>query len=456
MKKYFIYSLIVSICPSLCFGASIRYNQLVREKQRKLEELEKCLGTTNGLKIAGISTLGLTAVGVSTDIAQAKTKSEYDNKIGKIDRKIETAKQDFIDKKAKIEKKKADAAEQDRKNHTLRNVVASDIEKINKLDGKIGDTAVLHGYNTNELPGDLGNKVESSIKEFEGRCEVVSNKTGVKKAGTESSVSNCRIANVLTEDSVLSDLKECEVYKCIAEECDDETHVLKGGTCNQKDKDCTDEAKKKDMYATSAEKNSDGKCQIKSCEYGYKPKNNKCEQIQNENTKTVTNTVKSNEDKSKKTDTEIVENACKKALTGLVGIEYVSKSARLEKDNDPKLVYDEYICTGYRKSTGNYFGTDEGGDCAGSLFTGLAPTSWKVEFDYSNNISGDSRCEGSTCYCRITQHNIGDCSRDKYKFVESHSEANEHNCKYDCAFECADKIYSDEDFRYKMFNVVDD
>ena len=71
MKKYFLFGLIVAIMPSICFGASARYTQLVREKQRKMAELEKCMGATNGLKIAGLSTLGLTAVGVAGNIAEA-------------------------------------------------------------------------------------------------------------------------------------------------------------------------------------------------------------------------------------------------------------------------------------------------------------------------------------------------------------------------------------------------
>ena len=72
MKKYFLFGLMVAIMPNLCCGASARYTQLVREKQQKMEELEKCMGSSNGLKIAGISTLGLTAVGVAGNIYEAK------------------------------------------------------------------------------------------------------------------------------------------------------------------------------------------------------------------------------------------------------------------------------------------------------------------------------------------------------------------------------------------------
>ena len=83
MKKYFLMGLIVAIMPSICFGASARYTQLVREKQRKMAELEKCMGATNGLKIAGLSTLGLTAVGVAGNVAEAQKIKELDDYIEK-------------------------------------------------------------------------------------------------------------------------------------------------------------------------------------------------------------------------------------------------------------------------------------------------------------------------------------------------------------------------------------
>lgn len=83
MKKYFLFGLIVAIMPSICFGASARYTQLVREKQRKMVELEKCMGATNGLKIAGLSTLGLTAVGVAGNVAEAQKIKELDDYIEK-------------------------------------------------------------------------------------------------------------------------------------------------------------------------------------------------------------------------------------------------------------------------------------------------------------------------------------------------------------------------------------
>lgn len=88
--------------PSLCLGASARYTQLVREKQRKMAELEKCMGATNGLKIAGISTLGLTAVGVVGNIAEAQKLNELDADIKKADEKIQDKEKEIATEQKKI------------------------------------------------------------------------------------------------------------------------------------------------------------------------------------------------------------------------------------------------------------------------------------------------------------------------------------------------------------------
>jgi hypothetical protein len=92
MKKYFLIGLIVAIMPNICAAESASVSNLIREKQRKMEELEKCMGASKGLKIAGISTLGVTAAGVAGNIVEAKVLSDYDKKIETADKKIESAK----------------------------------------------------------------------------------------------------------------------------------------------------------------------------------------------------------------------------------------------------------------------------------------------------------------------------------------------------------------------------
>lgn len=109
MKKYFVSFLLLMLVPGMCLGASARYTQLVREKQNKMEELEKCMGSTKGLKIAGVSTLGLTAAGVAANIYEAKTIKTNEKTIEKNDKRIKTAQEEVDDLTAKKAKREADA-----------------------------------------------------------------------------------------------------------------------------------------------------------------------------------------------------------------------------------------------------------------------------------------------------------------------------------------------------------
>ena len=111
MKKYFFPILLISILPGIAFGASARFTQLVREKQQKMEQLEKCMGASKGLKIAGVSTLGLTAVGVAGNIAEAKMIDSNTKTIEKNTEKIKTAQEDLDNAKLLDECKTALTAE---------------------------------------------------------------------------------------------------------------------------------------------------------------------------------------------------------------------------------------------------------------------------------------------------------------------------------------------------------
>ena len=105
MRKYILLGLLIGIMPNICLGASIRYSQLIKEKQRKIEELEKCTGSTGKLKIAGISTLGLTAAGVAGNVVEAKKIKEYGKESEKLDKKLETARTEKAAEENKLEEK---------------------------------------------------------------------------------------------------------------------------------------------------------------------------------------------------------------------------------------------------------------------------------------------------------------------------------------------------------------
>ena len=108
MKKYFTFGLIMSLVSGACFAEHPMIAQLIREKQQKMEKLEKCKGTTKNLKIAGISTLGITAVGVGANIAEAVV-------LDKAKTATKKAEKDFkAEEKKKTDREAAEKARQDK------------------------------------------------------------------------------------------------------------------------------------------------------------------------------------------------------------------------------------------------------------------------------------------------------------------------------------------------------
>jgi len=78
--------------------------KLLVEKKQKMEKLEMCAKKVKGFKIAGISTLGLTAVGVGGNIALAvKQKS--------LEREIQSTKDEIAKQESILEKLKAEIPE---------------------------------------------------------------------------------------------------------------------------------------------------------------------------------------------------------------------------------------------------------------------------------------------------------------------------------------------------------
>ncbi len=80
-------NIIVFGCLALYTGATFGISdaqlirQLTAQKREKMYTLEQCAKKVNGFKIAGVSTLGLTAAGVMGNIALANKNKEIDNKI---------------------------------------------------------------------------------------------------------------------------------------------------------------------------------------------------------------------------------------------------------------------------------------------------------------------------------------------------------------------------------------
>lgn len=112
MKKCFVIGLIMALVPQVgAIAAQKTVDMLIAEKQAKIKKLEKCKGTTKDLKIAGISTLGITAVGVGANIAEAVVLNDYKDKVSKEKTELAKEQQANLDLKAQAQAKAVADAE---------------------------------------------------------------------------------------------------------------------------------------------------------------------------------------------------------------------------------------------------------------------------------------------------------------------------------------------------------
>ena len=279
MKKNFAIALLISIIPSLCFGASARYTQLVREKQRKYDELQKCLGATKGLKIAGVSTLGLTAIGVATDISQAGTKREYDKKIKDYDTKLETVQNKINEKKAKDAEKDANKDEQSNANNTntdgtkktFRDIVKEDIITIKASAGRMGDSAILHGYcPENILDSELKQQLEEAISYFKTSCEEYSAPDEYILKGGVSQYDCASSDPQYDNDYNLTDNTVNRILSCKAI-CVNDDYISNETNCFPKNTDCLATAQRFSDHVIKAQQDPGKPCEITECDTGWKP-----------------------------------------------------------------------------------------------------------------------------------------------------------------------------------------
>ena len=86
ISVFSVFGMCVDAAYGVAMNAQIR--RLLQEKQDKVAQLEACEGKKQGWMIAGISTIGLTAVGIGGNIALA-------SKSNKLSNEIDTAKEDL-------------------------------------------------------------------------------------------------------------------------------------------------------------------------------------------------------------------------------------------------------------------------------------------------------------------------------------------------------------------------
>lgn len=105
MKK--LLTVIFAICPMIASADYLddKIANLTKQKLDKIAKLQECQKNTKGLKIAGITTLGVSAIGIGANIGEAvalnklddkidtavKTKSSLDTEIGKLKQPVKDA-----------------------------------------------------------------------------------------------------------------------------------------------------------------------------------------------------------------------------------------------------------------------------------------------------------------------------------------------------------------------------
>ena len=164
MKKYFTFGLILSLVSGACFAQHPRVEQLLQEKQQKMDKLQKCKGTTKDLKIAGISTLSITAVGVGANIAEAVVLSDKKGDIKDAKKKYEAEKTIKENREAAEKKAREEALKKAQEEREAQKVLA---EKCEELSGKLSASKNTCNVTKTGMTSDEMNKaVEQELKTF--------------------------------------------------------------------------------------------------------------------------------------------------------------------------------------------------------------------------------------------------------------------------------------------------
>ena len=195
---------LMSAFPSNGAQMTSQIQRLLDQKEEKIKKLEECEGKRKGWMIAGISTIGVTAVGVGVNIAQAGKSNKLDDEIyfnkQQLERQQETLSR-IESNIAKKEQEKAGHTEQERGRMETQNqagsaevsapIQAPSLDDHPKLGGACGDGKTWvqkdNGGNVciDETPGQSG--------KTPCECESVASvkPSGGEKPKEESSLQKC-------------------------------------------------------------------------------------------------------------------------------------------------------------------------------------------------------------------------------------------------------------------------
>lgn len=106
---------VISVFPGNAAQMTPQIQELLRQKEEKAKQLEACDGKRKAWMIAGISTIGLTAVGVGVNIAQANKSKKLDTSINSANTILKNQETELNRINAKISEKERERAEAERK-----------------------------------------------------------------------------------------------------------------------------------------------------------------------------------------------------------------------------------------------------------------------------------------------------------------------------------------------------
>lgn len=165
--------------------------RLLQEKEEKIKQLEQCDSKRKGWMIAGVSTIGLTAVGVGVNIAQASKSNKLSGEIDSAKQELDRYEYKLSDINARISDKEREKAEKakdanDTPAGESGDEIESQIDTSPELDSnpKIGDKCNDGAGIWVEKAGALG----VCIKEPDGKtpCECVSDANSTEPKIDES------------------------------------------------------------------------------------------------------------------------------------------------------------------------------------------------------------------------------------------------------------------------------
>ena len=113
IKTVSFLSIMTVAMSSVSYGAPMtpQIRRLLEEKEEKIKTLEKCDGKRKGWMIAGISTIGLTAVGVGVNIAQANKSSKLSDQIDNANQELQRHETHLSQIQSQISEKEREKAE---------------------------------------------------------------------------------------------------------------------------------------------------------------------------------------------------------------------------------------------------------------------------------------------------------------------------------------------------------